>query len=160
MPGLISVNLKKDFSATKAKDQLRRRVPIIINDALGIIKSDITFGIQRQIDINNRPLIPLKPKTVAEKRKLKVKYPTRALWREGIMQNTYFKQRAKIGNLTAILRIAKSRVEPEIGRFHQEGEGNNPIREWFGMSNRARATIDKMLGLNIRRLFDGEFHLR
>lgn len=160
MPGFISTRFKKGFNSTKAINQLNRRVPIIINDAVGIIKKDVTDGLIKGIDINSKPFVELKPATVKAKRRAKYKHPTRALWAKGIMQNTYFRRRAKVNNPVAILRIAESRVDPEIGKFHQKGMGNNPKREWFGMGPRALALIQKMLKLNVSRVLDDEFHIR
>ena len=170
MAGLVTMRFKKGFNAKKATTDLRTRVPIIINDAIGIIKKDITDGIKKGIDINNRPFVPLKPATIARKRKKRTvgnkklkasEYPSRALWDQGIMQNTYLKTRANISRPVAILRIAEKRINPaEIGKFHQKGKGNNPQREWFGMSPRAEATINKMLKLNVSRMLDDEFHIR
>ena len=47
MPGLVTTVFKKGFNAPRATRQLKSRVPIIINDGIGIIKKGST-GTQNQ----------------------------------------------------------------------------------------------------------------
>ena len=39
----------------------------------------------------------------------------------------------------------------DVGGFHQEGAGNLPKREWFGITNKAEKDIMKMVELEIER---------
>ena len=39
----------------------------------------------------------------------------------------------------------------DVGSFHQEGAGNLPKREWFGITNKAEKDIMKMVELEIER---------
>ena len=39
----------------------------------------------------------------------------------------------------------------DVGGFHQSGEGNLPVREWFGVTTKAEKRIMKMVELEIER---------
>ena len=39
----------------------------------------------------------------------------------------------------------------DVGGFHQEGAGNLPVREWFGVTTKAEKRIMKMVELEIGR---------
>lgn len=39
----------------------------------------------------------------------------------------------------------------DVGAFHQEGAGNLPVREWFGITKKAEKRILKMVELEIER---------
>ena len=39
----------------------------------------------------------------------------------------------------------------DVGAFHQYGEGNLPVREWFGVTKNAEKRIMKMVELEIER---------
>ena len=39
----------------------------------------------------------------------------------------------------------------DVGSFHQEGAGNLPKREWFGITKKAEKDIIKMVELEIER---------
>jgi len=132
-----------NFDVKKAIKSLKIAVPIIVNDAADIIKSDISAGIEYGRDINGKPFTKLQPATIKAKRSKGSEFPRRILHDKGIMQNSYVNQRATIKAPVAVLIAPKSRTD--IGRYHHKGEGHNPVREWFGISKTAHKNIDNSL---------------
>jgi len=135
------------FDIRLAIKTLKRFTPVIVNDAADIVKKDITAGIEYGRDIKGKPLTPLLPATIKAKRSKGVEFPRRILWEKGIMQNSYVNQRATRRIPVAVLICPKSRTE--IGGYHQKGEGNNPVREWFGISTTAHKRIDEHIRIKL-----------
>ena len=137
------VNQSQMFSSAKYIKAMNKRLPFLFNSSADIVVNDIERGIDYGRDIDGKPMKPLKPATIRAKRKSGSKTPRIALSDKGIMKKTYIKKKATPTNLETTITIPKKRIEPEIGRFHHEGMGNNPVRKWFGISNTASMLIKK-----------------
>ena len=109
-----------------------------LNDIAGSIVNGIQAGIAAEKDIDNTSFRPLKPATIRRKKGPGILFETGRMAR-----GTFVAKRASAGNLKAIVRPPLDRQA--IGGFHNEGAGNLPRREWFGVPKRSDATIDRLI---------------
>ena len=157
----MRINVINKFDLNKIKARLDKGVPRMLNDAVGIIKSDITDGIKYGRDIEGKPFKKLLPDTIKAKRRKGSPNPRRVLYDTGMMQNTYMKRRATRSRLSAILKVANQRsysikdYEGGIGQLHHETG-----RPWFGISKTASKKIKKDLRLNIKHALGKEWKVR
>ena len=122
--------------------KLTHRANAILADGLNDIATHIVDGIQAGIaaekDIDNASFHPLKPATIRRKKGPGI------LWETGRMvKGTFVSKRASAANLKAIVRPPLYRQA--IGGYHNEGAGNLPQREWFGVPKRSDLTIDRLI---------------
>ena len=161
----MKVNIINHFDLKKVMARLNKNIPRMINDAAGIIKSDISDGIKYGRNIDGSPFKTLKAQTIKAKRRKGSPHPRRVLYDTGMMQNTYMKRRATRTRMSAILKVANKRsyaikgYKGGIGQLHHEGGANHPKRPWFGISKTASANIKKDLRINIKHALGKEWKL-
>ena len=81
----------------------------------------------------------------------------KTLVRSGKMRNLVIDKATK-QNQEANIHPGEKQLYPgtnvtmsDVGGFHQEGAGNLPVREWFGVTTKAEKRILKMVELEIER---------
>jgi|GEM_PF-2365182 len=131
------------LKATEAR--IKRGLPGLVNRSAQAIKSDISKGIRQGIDIHGQPFTPLSPSTIHSKRARGNRYPRRALFAAGTMQNVYLAERATPGKLRARLIMPLSRQQ--IGQYHNEGTGP------YTITPKSKAEIRKVL-MSDMKLYD------
>ena len=119
-----------------------------INRMAQIVVRDIKDGLNQSKDIGGSPFKPLSSATI--KRKKKKGYPKNPLIGTGTMQKVYIKDRASKSKQSANVIIPKTRQE--VGFYHNEGKGNLPEREWFGVGARLKGKLDKYVKKEFSRI--------
>ena len=140
----------------------------LVNNVAGMIIVDIKQSVAKGVDLNGSKFKALKPSTIRAKRKKGSSTPQKPLMdthrmvgRGGVggsqtgMDFTggtgIYLKGATRGNNKANIRISADRED--IARIHNEGEGDMPKREWFGISKRAENSADKMVKEFMRVLY-------
>ena len=136
-------NQSKMFNAKRYKSALKKRIPRIINLSADIVVDDIKQGITYGRDITGTLFKKLKLATIKAKRKSDSQTPRMALSDKGTMKKTYVGQRASSRNLSSLIQIAKSRLDPIVAKFQHEGTEHLPVRKWFGISATASNRFKK-----------------
>ena len=141
----MSVTMEANFDLGKINLDLTKE----LNLAGQIIHKDHIHRLERGLDVNNNQMTPLKDATIKRKgfnqilvdkgemRNLNIKKATKSK-QEVILNPGDKKKRGKV-------------TSKEIGTFHQFGKGNNPKREWFGISERASKDATKMIEMRIAK---------
>jgi hypothetical protein len=143
----MSITVEMNFDLSRINLDLSKE----LNLAGQIIKKDHFQRLEKGLDASGNHMTPLKKKTI------KAKGSDKILVRTGKMRNlvidkaTPTKQEVRI-HPGEKQRYPKSKVTmSDVGGFHQEGAGNLPKREWFGVSKKAEKDIMKMVELRIER---------
>lgn len=112
-----------------------KRMDEAINDIADATTRDIRKGVITGVDLQGTPFEPLKPATVRAKRRKGSAFARKPLMDENRMAGgTYVQKRAKATSLSAKIVPPKDRAK--IGAYHLKGDGNNPVREWWGVGKR------------------------
>ncbi len=129
----------------------------LVNRVAQIIVKDVKDGVAKGVDINDNNFDPLKPSTIKAKKSRGSKTPTKPLLDTHRMagksggKGIYLDQRASKGKHRATIKIPADRQY--VGGVHNEGLGDMPKREWFGISKRAVKRADKMVKEFMRLLY-------
>ena len=140
----------------------------LVNNVAGMIIVDIKQSVAKGVDLNGSKFKALKPSTIRAKRKKGSSTPQKPLMDTHRMvgrggaggsqtgmdftggTGIYLKGATR-GNNKANIRISADRED--IARIHNEGEGDMPKREWFGVSKRAikklRTVVDQWIKINL-----------
>lgn len=126
------------------------KVHNLINRVAEIIVQDVKQGVAKGKDLSNVPFEKLNPKTIRAKRRSGSSTPKKPLMdthkmvgRGGGTGGVYVSDKATAMKHSATIKMPKDREE--IGIYHNEGSGNLPVREWWGISDRAKKRLDKMV---------------
>ena len=122
----MKLKIKIDTAPVKAylkntESRIKRGLPTLVNRTAQAIKSDISGGIQQGVDIKGKPFTPLSSSTIQGKRIRSYKFPRRALFATGTMQNVYLAEKATLSKFKARLIMPISRQK--VGVYHNEGTG-------------------------------------
>ena len=148
------MSVKVNFSLAKMAKDTPKLMAQLLNDVGALVITDTIKGAQKGVDQSNRQFVPLKPKTITQKRRKGSPKPTRALWDTGRMiEGMFMKKRATASKLRALVTLAQDRVK--IGGFHQGGDGV-PSRVWFPKKatpriSRAMLPLLRSVGAKIAR---------
>ena len=125
------------------------KVARVLNLAADIIVGDMKDGITKHSeDIHGREFAKLSPNTIASKKKKG--QSSKPLLAEGKMKEVYVRSRANNKKLVAVIGVNKrDRLGASVG--HNEGSGNLPKREWFGVSKRAEKKCVKLARKMIKK---------
>ena len=145
------------------------KVHNLVNRVAQIIVGDVKGGVAKGLDIKDKKFKPLKPATIKAKQRSGSSTPNKPLLDTHRMvgkdakggsargmdftggTGIYIKPHATRGKHRATIRIPADRQY--IGGIHNEGLGDMPKREWFGISKRAEKRADKMVREWMRLLF-------
>mgnify|MGYP006865014394 FL=1 len=155
----MSVTITKNFDLGKIHFDLHKE----LNLAGGIVMKDIADNVKNGTDIKGSTLQPLKKATIKAKKAKGSPHPTRALYDTGRMagkgsvkgvggRGVHITDRATKTKQQVTLSTAQDRKD--IGGYHNEGGGNLPKREWFGISKKAEEKAFKMMRMRIDRIID------
>ena len=131
----------------------------IVNDAADMVVRDIQSGVRSRTDINNKPFQRLQLTTAKRKQRKGSPHPTRPLHDTGHMAfGPYVSKRATQSDPEATIIPPKTHPSLEgteysgtdLARWHQEGAGNLPQREWFGVSERVLPRIRRIKRKHVR----------
>jgi len=153
----MSVVLEKNFNLGKIHFDLHRE----LNRAAGTIVKDIKNKVASGQSVSGGTLKPLKPATIKAKRKKGSPRPNVALYDTGRMagsgskkgvggRGVFLSDPATKQNQTATISTAQDRQD--IGTYHNEGAGNLPKREWFGISKKASKDAFRMIELRVEQM--------
>ena len=141
----------KAFLKHRKKIKMRNnRIAQLLNDladaTVGQIKSDVKKG----RDINGTPFKKLKDSTINAKKIKGSKTPNKPLMDTGLMRNVHRSKTASAGSLESRVDVAKKRSE--IAVFHNDGGGNLPQREWFGIGEKTKKRYNKMIKAKVKSI--------
>jgi len=143
------IKVTKNFDLGKINLDLHKE----LNLAGQIIREDHNKRLQSGKGVDGSGMTPLKDATVKAKGFDQILVNSGSMGLLVIDKATTVNQEVNIhpGNK----RKRKSGVtNQELGGFHQDGAGNLPKREWFGISKEAEAKSDKLIFLRINRIID------
>ena len=142
----------------------------IVNRVAQVIVKDIKQGVRERKSISGGKIKKLKPATIKAKRRAGNSNPSMPLVATGRMvgkggkggsekggqfgpggTGIYIDKEAKPNAPRTAIRIPADRVY--IAGIHNEGLGDMPKREWFGISKRAEKTADIMVKEWAKTLF-------
>lgn len=112
-----------------------RAKPVLANRSAEVVKQEIGAHLDRKQSITGGRLEPLEGSTVRAKRRKGSTTARFPLIDTGTMRNVVITKQATASDPTARIEPPKSRAK--IAVFHQDGLGENPEREWFGVSKNA-----------------------
>ena len=122
----------------------------LINDIADGFNLSYQDGIAKtSTDINSRPFKKIKPITVELKRKRGNPYPSKPLYAEGKMKNTYVKKEASRTRRIAEISI-NARERGNVSIKHNEGIGVDK-REWFGIGKVQKNKAQRVAQLHIKK---------
>ena len=141
----------KAFIKHRKKIKLRNnKIAQLLNDladiTVGTIKSDTKKG----KDIEGNPFKRLKQSTINAKRKKGSKTPTKPLMDTGLMRKVFRSKTASASDLASRDDVAKKRSE--IAVFHNDGGSRIPQREWFGIGDKSKKRMNKMIKAKIKQI--------
>lgn len=163
----------KTTNTVNLKPLLNIDMSPVLNDGAEIVRKDIRERFAKSIDVDGAALAPLKPETIAQKRKLLsgkknarltqggfdvATSPEKPLVRFGNLAGNQMIQRATKAVQRAVIYISRSGANykgtpaDKIYGYHDKGGGNLPSRRPFGLSNDAREKIAKAFHARIRRI--------
>ena len=135
-----AITIEKDFDLRKISLDLTKE----LNRAGQIIKRDHFQRLERGQGVKGA-LVPSK------------KAIGKTLVNTGKMRNLVM-DRATKQKQEVVLHPGRKQTYPgtnvtmsDVGEFHQFGAGNLPVREWFGITDKAEKRILKMMELEIER---------
>ena len=138
----------------------------IVNRVAQVIVKDIKQGVRERKSISGGTIKKLKPATIKAKRRAGYSNPTMPLVATGRMvgkggkggaevgtggTGIYIDKEAKPNAPRTAIRIPADRTY--IAGIHNEGLGDMPKREWFGISKRAEKTVKIMVNEWAKTLF-------
>ena len=141
----VKMEMKFDFS--KIKLDLHKE----LNSSGNIIKQDHFSRLERGMGVNGA-MKNLAPSTI------EAKGFDQILVNTGKMRNLVM-ERAKKSNQTVTIYPGKKQLRgkvtnQEIGTFHQDGGGNLPKREWFGITKKVEKRCTKIIEDRIDRILN------
>ena len=143
----MSVTVEMNFDLKKIKLNLSKE----LNFVGQIIKKDHYQRLEEGKAVNGSGMQQLQPATIKRKGNSKI------LVDSGKMRNLIVK---KASSKKQIVEVHPGRREKyknskvtmaDVGRFHQEGAGSLPVREWFGISEDAEARAYKLIEQRIEQ---------
>lgn len=135
----------------QVKTRYIRAKPVLVNRSAEVIKQEIGAHLDRRQSITGGRLEPLAGPTVRAKRRKGSATPRHPLIDKGIMRNVVITKQATASDPTARIEPPKSR--DKIADIHQRGLGDNPEREWFGVSRNA----DRRAGVLAQQIIEPIF---
>lgn len=136
---MIELDVTMNFDLSKISLDFTKE----LNQFAKIIRADIFKGIETGV-FDGKAFIPLKEATIKAKMRKKYKKPANPLLATGSMRRVNIDKATKENQEARIYPGEKRRYKgsnvtmSQVGKFHQEGMGNNPVREWFGISKEAK----------------------
>tara|TARA_Y100000401_G_scaffold66066_1_gene52721 strand:- start:4909 stop:5289 length:381 start_codon:yes stop_codon:yes gene_type:complete len=118
-----------------------------LNDVADLVVHHIYNEMDSGKDINGKRFKRLKQSTIDSKRKKGAKRPESPLIDEDIMRAIYRDKTATPNKLRSRVTVAKKREV--IAEYHNEGEGNLPKREFFGIGKTVKPKMDKLVKLRL-----------
>lgn len=144
-----TIDISKTFNLKKIKFDLSKE----INEAAKAVVKDHDKRLSFGQGVDGRMMTKLQPSTIKSKRLKGYAKPRIPLYATGTMKNIRIDKKATRINQEARLTPPKSRIEPEpIGAFHQEGGGNLPKREWFGVTEKVEKDLLRVMAIRIERI--------
>ncbi len=135
----------------QVKTRYVRAKPVLANRSAEVVKQEIGAHLDRKQSIKGGRLEPLEGATVRAKRRKGSATARHPLIDTGTMRNVVITKQATASSPIAIIEPPKSRAE--IAVFHQDGLGDNPEREWFGVSRNA----DRRAGVLAQQIIEPIF---
>ena len=134
----MDVKMEMKFDLNKIKLDLHRE----LNSSGNIIKQDHFTRLERGMGVNG-PMKNLAPSTIEAKGFDQILVDT------GKMRNLVIEEATK-SDQTVTLYPGKKELRgkvtnQQIGAFHQEGGGNLPKREWFGITKKVENRCNKII---------------
>ena len=83
-------------------------------------------------------------------RKKGSKTPTKPLMDTGLMRKVFRSKTASASDLESRVDVAKKRSE--IAVFHNDGGSRIPQREWFGIGDKSKKRMNKMIKAKIKQI--------
>ena len=143
-----SLNITKNFDLKKIKFDLTKE----LNIGGFIVRQDHIDRLDRGLGVDGRAMQKLKKSTVKAKGSNQILVDTDKMRRLNVKKATPTKQIVLI-EPGAKRRYPKTNVTPkQVGRWHQEGAGSLPKREWFGISKTAEKRVIKQAERKIRSM--------
>lgn len=143
-----SLNITKNFDLKKIKFDLTKE----LNIGGFIVRQDHIDRLDRGLGVDGRAMQKLKKSTVKAKGSNQILVDTDKMRRLNVKKATPTKQIVLI-EPGAKRRYPKTNVTPkQVGGWHQEGAGNLPKREWFGISKTAEKRVIKQAERKIRSM--------
>ena len=139
------VNFPKGLPRFKMR---RKVVARLLNDMADTAVNQIYNDTQQGKDIDGRKFKKLKVSTARAKRKKG--QPVKPLIATGLMSRVHKSKKASSVSLRAEVSVAKAR--DDIAEYHNEGEGNLPKREFFGVGKPLESKLDKVVKLKLEKL--------
>lgn len=149
-------------STVNLKPLLNIDLSPVLNDGIDIIGLDIQSNYDNSVDYQKKPLAPLKPATIEQKKKRGYSEPEKPLKATGKLSRNQKKQRATKASQRAVIYISKSALNyggrkkgiqaDKLYSYHDEGSGRLPSRQPWGISDQAREKIAKAYHTRIRRI--------
>lgn len=125
---MFQIDIKKKFNLSKIKLDLHKE----LNYSADIIVKDHFERLNVGKSYKGGSMEPLKPATI------KAKGGSQILVNEDKMRHLNRKNATKSRQVAEVFpgtkRERKGKTNQQIGSYHQEGGGNLPKREWFGIS--------------------------
>ena len=142
---MLTIDIEKQFNLKKLKLDLHKE----LNEAGKIIRKDHSSRLERGMGVSG-PLENLADSTV------EAKGFDQILVNTGKMKNLVLNRATKANKeMTIHPGKAKKRgkvTNQQIGSFHQEGGGNLPKREWFGITRDAEKKSLRAIELKVERI--------
>jgi hypothetical protein len=113
----------------------------VLNSAAEIVRKNIRKRFKDGTDVNGSPLTPLKPKTIAAKKKAGYASPELPLTAKGNLAENQLIERATKSVQRAIVYISTSGKNYKglqadiLYGYHDSGAGNLPARKPFGIAD-------------------------
>ena len=143
---MIRAILKKRKKAKLRNNKIAEMLNDIADTVVGQIKTDVKKG----KDIHGQPFEPLKRLTIKAKKKKGSKTPNKPLMDTGLMRKIFRSKSASASNLESIVDVAKKRNK--VAEYHNFGKGNLPERVWFGIGDKTKRRLNKMIRAKIKKI--------
>ena len=134
----MDIKMKTNFDLSKIKLDLHKELNLCGN----IIKQDHFSRLERGMGVNG-PMKNLAPSTI------EAKGFDQILVNTGKMRNLVMERANKSNQMVTIYpgkdQLRGKVTNQQIGAFHQEGGGNLPKREWFGITKKVEKKCNKII---------------
>lgn len=152
------LSIKTTRNTVNLKPLLNIDLSPVLNDGIDIIGLDIQSNYDNSVDYQKKPLAPLKPTTIEQKKKRGYPEPEKPLKATGKLSRNQKKQRATKASQRAVIYISQSGrfyhgvPADKIYGYHDAGSGKLPQRQPWGISDQARKKIATVFHARIKRI--------
>ncbi len=126
------------------------KIAEMLNDIADAFVGQTKSNLKKKKDIHGVSFAPLEDSTIRAKKKKGSSFPRTPLIDTGAMRKIYRSKTASASSLESKVTVAEKRKE--VAEFHNEGGGNLPQREWFGIGTKLERRLNKMIRAKIKSI--------